>query len=235
MSVMPDTDLAVSRIAAMIGEPARARILVSLLDGSTRTGAELAIIAGVSPSTASVHLGRLQAVHLIQAHREGRNCYYGLGGSHVARVLKDLNAFAEEPSDAPAVRDSEDTGVGRRCYDHLGGELGIVLHDGCVALGWLMRGRRRRDPAYELTPGGISGFGALGIDVIALRGLRRRLAYGCPDWREDTYHLGGALGAAITRAAVERGWVKQQGNGRSLRLTEIGRRELLDALAINES
>lgn len=98
-----------------------------------------------------------------------------------------------------------------------------------------MLGRRHRDPAYELTPRGISGFGALCIDVAALRGLRRRFAYGCPDWREDTYHLGGALGAAITRAAFERSWVKQQGNGRSLRLTEIGRRELRDALATRES
>jgi DNA-binding transcriptional ArsR family regulator len=177
MPVTPDTDLAVSKIAAMIGEPARARILVSLLDGSTRTGAELAITAGVSPSTASVHLGRLEAAHLIQAHREGRNCYYGLSGSHVARVLKDLNAFAEGPSDDPAVRDSGDSGAGRRCYDHLGGELGIALHDGCVALGWLMRGRRRRDPAYQLTPVGISGFGALGIDVAALRRLRRCFAH----------------------------------------------------------
>lgn len=234
MPVTPDNDLAVSRIAAMIGEPARARMLVSLLDGCTRTGAELAIVAGVSPSTASVHLGRLKAAHLIQVHREGRNCYYGLGGPHVARVLKDMNAFAEGPVDDPAVRVGDDLGAGRLCYDHMGGELGIALHDGCVASGWLMR-VRRRSYSYQLTPVGISGFGALGIDVAALRGLRRRLAYGCPDWREETHHLGGALGAAITQTAVERGWVVRQDNGRSLTLTKIGRRELLDALAVKES
>jgi len=234
MPVTPDNDLAVSRIAAMIGEPARARMLVSLLDGSTRTGAELAIIANISPSTASVHLGRLEAAHLVRARREGRNRYYGLGGPQVARVLKDMHAFAQGPGDDPALRGSDDVGAGRRCYDHLGGELGIALHEGCVASGWLMRGRRRHD-SYQLTPAGISGFGALGIDVATMRGLRRRLAYGCPDWREGTRHLGGALGAAITRTALERGWVMQQGNGRSLRLSERGRHQLLDAVTIRES
>jgi DNA-binding transcriptional ArsR family regulator len=235
MPVTPDTDLAVSTIAALIGEPTRAHMLVSLLDGSVRTGAELAIVAGVSPSTASVHLGRLEAAHLVQVHREGRNSYYGLGGPHVARVLKDLNAFAEAPADAPAERVGSDLGAGRLCYDHMGGELGIALHDGCVASGWLMRGRRRGSSSYQLTPVGISGFIALGIDVAALRGLRRRFAYGCPDWRERTHHLGGALGAAITQTAVERGWVVRQRNSRSLTLTKIGRRELLDSLAIKES
>lgn len=241
MTVTSDNELAVSRIAAMIGEPARARMLMSLLDGSTRTGAELAIIADVSASTASVHLRRLEDAHLIQAHRGGRNRYYGLGGPQVARVLKDMNAFAEGPGHAASVRDGAmvadggNLGIGRRCYDQVGGELGIALHDGCVASGWLTRGRRRRDSTYELTSTGMSGFGVLGIDVTAMRGLRRRLAYACPDWREGKYHLGGALGAAITRTALERGWVVRQGNGRSVRLTETGRRRLLDELTATKS
>jgi DNA-binding transcriptional ArsR family regulator len=241
MPVPPDNDLAVARIAAMIGEPARARMLVSLLDGSTRTGAELAMIADVSPSTASVHLHRLEAVHLVQVRREGRNRYYGLAGAQVARVLKDLNAVAEDSDDGAAaldgatVGDGGDISVGRRCYDHLGGDLGIALLASCVASGWLMRGGRRGDSSYQLTPVGISGFGALGIDVVAVRGLRRRAAYGCPDWRDGTHHLGGALGAAITRTALERGWVVRHGNGRNVKLTETGRRRLLDALAATKS
>lgn len=241
MPVTRDNDLAVSRIAAMIGEPARARMLVSLLGGNPRTGAELAIIADVSPSTASVHLRRLEAAHLVQVRRAGRNRYYGLGSVQVARVLKDLNAFAggsddgAEARDGAIVGDGGDLTIGRCCYDHLGGELGIALHDACVASGWLMRGRRRRVSSYQPTPAGISGFGVLGIDVIAMRGLRRRFAYGCPDWREGAYHLGGALGAALTRTALERGWVTQEGNNRRVRLTESGQRQLLDALAASGS
>jgi DNA-binding transcriptional ArsR family regulator len=232
MPVTPDTDMAVARIAAVIGEPARARILVSLLDGRTRTGAELAIVAGVSASTASVHLGRLETAHLIRAHRDGRNCYYGLSGAHVAQVLQDLDACAGPPGDPPASRHSDDLRAGRRCYDHLGGELGVVLHDGCVALGWLTLGRRR-DASYQVTAKGVVGFDALGINVTAMRPLRRRIAYGCPDWREGKRHLGGALGAALSQKALDRGWV-QQGDTRGLRLTELGRRELLWPLAIKD-
>ena len=52
-------DHSVSNIAAAIGEPARARMLYSLLDGRARTSTELAVIGQVSASTASVHLQRL--------------------------------------------------------------------------------------------------------------------------------------------------------------------------------
>jgi len=50
------SDTGVCGIAAAIGEPARARMLYCLMDGHARTSTELAIVAEVSPSTASVHL-----------------------------------------------------------------------------------------------------------------------------------------------------------------------------------
>ena len=55
-----------ARIAAAIGEPARARILYSLVDGHARSSTELAVVAEVSPSTASVHLNQLKTESLIQ-------------------------------------------------------------------------------------------------------------------------------------------------------------------------
>jgi DNA-binding transcriptional ArsR family regulator len=58
MDVAQYADDAVSRIAAAIGEPARARMLFCLVDGHARTSTELAVIANVGPSTASVHLHR---------------------------------------------------------------------------------------------------------------------------------------------------------------------------------
>jgi alkylated DNA nucleotide flippase Atl1 len=42
MDVEEHMDLAVSRIAAAIGEPARARMLYNLMDGHARTSTELA-------------------------------------------------------------------------------------------------------------------------------------------------------------------------------------------------
>jgi hypothetical protein len=63
MNIVDDSEIAVSRIAAAIGEPARARILYRLMDGRARTSTELAVVAEVSPLTASVHLSRLKDEH----------------------------------------------------------------------------------------------------------------------------------------------------------------------------
>ena len=53
MNVDGGSEVAVSSIAAAIGEPARARILYCLMDGRARTSTELAVVAEVSPSTTS--------------------------------------------------------------------------------------------------------------------------------------------------------------------------------------
>ena len=78
MNVEDWADLGAARIAAAIGEPARARMLYSLMDGRARTSTELAAIAEVSPSTASVHLQRLTSDDLISVERQGKHRYYRL-------------------------------------------------------------------------------------------------------------------------------------------------------------
>ena len=62
----------VARVAAAIGEPARARMLFGVLDGRARTSTELAALADVTASTASAHLQRLVAVRLLQVDVQGR-------------------------------------------------------------------------------------------------------------------------------------------------------------------
>lgn len=51
-----DPDIAV--IAALAGEPARARMLMALLDGQRLPASELTRICGIAKSTASEHLAR---------------------------------------------------------------------------------------------------------------------------------------------------------------------------------
>src|SRR5271169_7011259 len=87
-------EAAVSRIAAAIGEPARARILYCLMDGHARTSTELAIVAEVSPSTASVHLNRLKTERLVKVLVQGKHRYYSLEGPNVARALEGLSVLA---------------------------------------------------------------------------------------------------------------------------------------------
>src|ERR1700689_668208 len=90
-------EIAVSRIAAAIGEPARARMLFCLMDGHARTATELAVVAEVSPSTASVHLNRLRAESLVRVVAQGKHRYYSLQGPEVARVLEGLSVLAGGP------------------------------------------------------------------------------------------------------------------------------------------
>src|SRR5436190_23168118 len=94
------TDAAASSIAAAIGEPARARILYCLADGHARTSTELAIVADVTPSTASVHLQRLRTRRLVKVYAQGKHRYYSLAGANVAAVLEALSVLAGKSGDA---------------------------------------------------------------------------------------------------------------------------------------
>src|SRR5262249_45566289 len=84
----------VARIAAAIGEPARARMLECLLDGHARTSTELAIVGQVTPSTASVHLKRLENERLVKVQVQGKHRYYSLLGPEDAPPLEALSVLA---------------------------------------------------------------------------------------------------------------------------------------------
>lgn len=233
-------DAAVSRIAAAIGDPARSRMLYSLSDGHARTSTELAVVANVSPSTASAHLNRLMAEHLIKVHAQGKHRYYSLDGPGVAEVLEGLSVLAggARPKFVPNTPDR--LRFARTCYDHMAGTLGVSLHDRLHGLKWISPGspnttssRSQSSSAgsagnndYEVTVQGEKALRGMGIDLDAARTLRRRFACACLDWSERRPHLGGALGAALLELALRKRWVSQDLDSRALRVTSLGQREL---------
>lgn len=215
---------AVSGIAAAIAEPARTRMLYSLLDGHARTGTELAIVAEVSPSTASVHLNRLKTERLVKVMVQGRHRYYSLAGPDVARTLERLSVLAGVRR-GPFVPSTPDhLRAARSCYDHMAGAVAVSLHDCFLASGWIKPVRERN--SYQVTDAGAKSLAALGVDLDHARGQRRRFAYGCLDWSERRPHLGGALGAALLRVTLSRKWVERELDSRALSLTRLGRQEL---------
>ena len=220
------TDLLIARIAAAIGEPARVRMLYCLLDGRARTATELAVVAEVTPSTASAHLNRLLAERLIQVAVQGKHRYYSLVGANVAGALEGLSLIASGSSNRFAPNTPSRLRDARTCYDHMAGMLGVQLHNSFKRLGWLSREPEGGDNGYELTPDGIKALEALGMNLVAARAQRRRFAYACLDWSERQPHIGGALGAAILRTALKRKWVVQEFDSRVLNLTNLGRREM---------
>ena len=222
-----------SGIAAAIGEPARARILYSLMDGRARTSTELAVVAEVSPSTASAHLNRLKAADLVRVLVQGKHRYYSLQGPDVAHLLEGLSILAGAAREKFVPTTPSRLCAARTCYDHMAGSVAVALHDRCKALGWLSTGSESTEHAYELTPAGTRAIEALGIDLEATRSLRRRFACACLDWSERRPHVGGALGAALLKLALKQKWVTQDLDGRALAITSRGRREMQIHFGLN--
>ena len=212
----------VSRIAAAIAEPARTRMLYCLMDGHARTGTELAAVAEVSASTASAHLSRLRRQKLVKVLNQGRYRYYSLEGPEVAAALEALTVLAGVPRDRFVPSTPPRLRAARTCYDHLAGAVAVALLERLLKAGWL---KERRD-AYEVTAAGEHAFTALGLDLPALRGERRRFACACLDWSERKPHVGGALGAALLKLALKRRWFTKDLDSRALQVTPSGRREL---------
>jgi len=225
MHVKQSLEVTVSAIGAAIGEPARARILFCLVDGHARTSTELAMVANVSPSTASMHLARLKAQRLVAMVAQGKHHYYRLDGPAVAAVLEALTVFAGgapgkfEPNTPIRLRSA------RTCYDHMAGQLAVSLHDCFHNLGWLVIDAAKQN-TYAVTEAGEEAFAKLGIDIEETRALRRRFACACVDWSERRPHIGGALGAAILKVALKKNWVVQDLDSRALNVTRSGRREM---------
>ncbi len=226
MDAEQQADDAVPKIAAAIGEPARARMLYCLMDNHARTSTELAVVAEVSPSTASVHLNRLKTAGLVQVMVQGKHRYYSLDSAEVASVLEGLSVLAGGSRARFVSHTPHHLRAARTCYDHMAGTLGVHLHDRLKSMGWLSSGLSGDAQTYDITPAGEKALQKLGVDMEGVRNLRRRLAFGCLDWSERRSHLGGSVGAALLKLALKRKWVTQELDSRALSVTTLGRREM---------
>lgn len=216
-------DIGVSQVAAAIAEPARTKMLCSLMDGHARTATELATLADVSASTASAHLAKLKDLALVRLHVQGRHRYYSLADKRVAQALEALMVIGQNPAPTFKPHTPDRLQFARTCYDHMAGTLAVLLHDRLLEGGWLVETDKQ---VYRLSESGEAFFEGLGIEVKDLPTMRRRFACPCLDWSMRRPHLGGSLGAALLQAALKRKWVTQDLDSRALTLTVQGRREL---------
>lgn len=209
--------------AKVIGDATRIRMLQLLMEGRALTAKELAYGAGVEPATATAHLRRLLDGGLVAVAAQGRHKYFRFASPQVAELMELLMVVAPHARPkAPAPRVEQALREARMCYDHLAGELGIAIADALVRQGLL----RKDEDAFAVTRKGTNWFGALGIDLEAVRGKRRKFAAPCLDWSERRDHLGGALGAALAERLVDLGWIARKRNSRAVQVTEAGRRRL---------
>ncbi len=210
----------ISRVAALIGDPARANILTALMTGKALTASELAGEAGVSLPTASSHLAKLEGGNLIRVRKEGRHKYFTLASADVAGVLEALMGLAAGTGQLrhrPGPRDPEMRHA-RVCYDHLAGDLGTQLYDSLMARGCL----RHAGEALELTDAGRAFVAAFGIDLAALPASRAPMCRDCLDWSERRSHLAGRLGRAMLSRIEQIGWARRVAGSRIVRFTPAG-------------
>lgn len=212
-----------SRAGFLIGDPSRAAMLCSLLGGEVRPASELALLANVSPQTASNHLKLLLDAGFLKVKSSGRCRYYSLNDPSVAAALESLAVAARvvRPARGIARQSAPELVFARTCYDHLAGELGVAVLNRLRQ----MRCFQENAKDYALTPAGEKFLRGLGVDVACARAKRRRFAYPCLDWSHRLPHLGGALGATLLDWLFASKAVVRRRSSRALRLTDNGQRQ----------
>jgi len=206
-----DSPLTVSRAAAILADPTRLEMLMILMDGRSFPATELAARAHVSNSTASHHLALLVEAEFVEVYRQGRHRYHRLANQRVADAIESLGLVAS-PS---AIEDSPEgpLSLGRSCYSHLAGRLGVQLR---LSLESGQQIRRVGD-SYEVTEAGIEFIAKLGF------GKAPRFGKVCLDWTERQPHIGGELGRFLFRAWLEKGWIVRGEIPRQILLTGDGK------------
>lgn len=232
-----------ARVAAMIADPARSRMLSYLLDGHYASAGEFAEAAGVSAPTASGHLGKLVGAGLLAREQRGRHRYFRLADAEVAHALEGLALLAERTTHERAWADPAMAPLryARRCYGHLAGTLGVSMFS------WLIRGRvleMTEAGAYGYCQAGEASLAAIEFDAGVVK-RDGRLAYPCLDWSERRDHLAGNLATALLHHFITRRWLigvrtalRNEGaplprsfqSHRCLTLTAAGRTKLLPVI-----
>ena len=215
--------------ATLIGDHARAKMLTALMGGRALTATELAGAAGITKQTGSTHLRKLLDARFVAMEAHGRHRYFRIADEEVAQLLEEFMSFSVRtracttgPKD-PALRKA------RVCYDHLAGELGVLLYAG-------LSQRHAFDfngTTVSLSAAGERLIAELGIDASAVRSQKRAACRVCMDWSERRHHLAGAVGAALLARIIELGWAVRDKSSRAINFRPHGERAFRGYFQLN--
>src|SRR5258708_134955 len=213
-----------AEVSAHLADPARAAMVLRLMDGSSRPTGELMLAANVSSSSASGHLAKLVRAHLLKVTKQGRREYCRITSGAVAHAVEALDIIAAPGVAFRAAARSRlnPFAFARTCFDHLAGKIGVQVAVALQKEGLLRVSGRN----YEMTGKGFQWLVDLGIDCKELQAGRRMFAPQCLDFTERHHHIAGALGAALLQRMIEVNWIRKTSVPRAVRLTATGRTEL---------
>jgi DNA-binding transcriptional ArsR family regulator len=224
----PDYDLAAAGRA--IAEPARAAMLLRLMDGQAHTARDLAAAARLRPSAATAHLRRLVDARLVTVRASGRQKLHTLASPEVATAIEALAAISPllPVESLRAAGTGTQLQVARACYSHLGGALAVAVADRLAANGVvdpLIRGEAGH--VHTLDDPLLSALG-----ITKLPAGSGPVVRGCLDWTEGAPHLAGRLGSAILSAMLDQKWLRRRPRDRALNITDLGNARL-DELSLS--
>ncbi len=223
-------------VGALVGDQARAAMLLQLMDGRAYTAMELARVAGVTPQTASTHLRRLVEGDLLVAVAQGRHRYHRLASHEVADMLEGILRVADRtPScTASASRRMPALRQARSCYRHLAGVHAVAITDHLLHAGHV----RMQAAHWEVTDAGAAFLQQIGQPLADLLQQPRaakpaRHCRGCLDCTERRPHLAGMVGEAMLDSFLHNDWLRRVENRRELRITPAGQAALARLFSIH--
>jgi DNA-binding transcriptional ArsR family regulator len=216
--------------AVLIGDPVRATVLWTLLDGRSFTATELAIATDTSASNISMHLAKLVNAGLLKAENHGRHRYYAYSKKEIAYAVEALATLIPESSkkDKPVGDVISPIQQCRTCYDHLAGRTGVAITGALQKQKVIVLKKEE----FILTAKGKKWFFEMNIDTDVLQQQRRSFLRPCLDWSERRYHIAGSLAAALLDKMLQQDWIRRVKHSREIIVTAKGQKNLYEKLSV---
>ena len=219
-----------SQVAALIGDPVRAKILWALMDKRAYTATELAVYADTTAQNISMHLNKLVKADLLTVQSQGRHKYYNYSRPEIAYAIEALaSLLPKEGLKKQNTVEEKPIRFCRSCYDHLAGKVGVTLTEGLLKQQYIIKEAN----SFSVTGEGETWFNSLGIKVDELKKQKRHFAKPCLDWSERKHHLAGALGTALLNRMLAEGWVRRTADSRVITVTRKGEEAFVKHLNID--
>ena len=217
------------KIAALVGDNARASMLTALMSGKALTATELSTEANITKQTTSSHLAKMKEAGLVSVISQGRHRYFCLADRDVAQLLESLMGIAQRTGATrvrPGPRDPE-LRRARVCYDHLAGDMAVELYDRFLKFGYIRisNATPESNPEIEITRKGQQFCSTHEIDIAGLTKSRRPVCRSCLDWSERRFHLAGSLGAGILNYCYQHKLAKRIDGTRVVKFSPKGETE----------
>jgi len=224
-------DASFKKIAALIGDPTRATILWTLMEGRAFTATELALEGDTSAQNISMHLNKLIQAGLLSVESQGRHKYYRFSRKEIAYAIEGMTLLLPHPESPRKQQDEPDQPIQqcRTCYDHMAGKLGVRVTESLMQQKILSR----KGKDLGITRKGLKWFFDFGIDAGALIHQRRSFLRTCLDWSERRHHIAGSLAAALLNRMLTEDWLRKTRGSRALVITAKGRKNFYENFKIS--